>query len=177
MKVGYLSIYLCLHPFFFFVVWEFELSVSHLLASTTWVTPSAPFQDRVSGTIYTDWSVISVFLISAPQVARITGVSHWCLANFFLVVLEFELRALFLVGRYPITWAMSSALFALIFWMGSYDYAGASLDLKPSISTSLIAAMTSMCHCDQSLLVEMECQELFAQVGLKPLSSWTLPPE
>jgi hypothetical protein len=50
--------------------------------STTWTTPVALFcvgyfQDRVSCTIYLGWLQITILLISASWVARITGVSHW----------------------------------------------------------------------------------------------------
>jgi hypothetical protein len=46
-----------------------------------------------------------ILLISASQVARITGMSHQCMAHIlsFFVVLELELRALHLVDRHSIT--------------------------------------------------------------------------
>jgi hypothetical protein len=42
------------------------------------------FQDRVSQTLCLGWLQMTVLLISASQVARIAGVSHWHLALFFL---------------------------------------------------------------------------------------------
>jgi hypothetical protein len=38
------------------------------------------FQDRISRTIYLGWLQTMIPLISASWVARITGMSHWCLA-------------------------------------------------------------------------------------------------
>jgi hypothetical protein len=54
-----------------------------------WATPPAQFfvigffWDRVSWTIYPGWLWTVILLISASWVARITGVSHWCLAFLF----------------------------------------------------------------------------------------------
>jgi hypothetical protein len=39
------------------------------------------FQDRVSGTISPGWLQTTILLISASLVARITGLSHLCLAH------------------------------------------------------------------------------------------------
>jgi hypothetical protein len=55
--------------------------------------------------------------ISVSQVARITGVSHWCLACFHY------------------------------FWIGSHFYAQADLDHDPPIYTSHVSGMTGLCHC------------------------------
>jgi hypothetical protein len=46
--------------------------------------------------------------ISASQVARITGMSHWCLA-----VLRFEFSALHLLGKSSTTWVTYSRPFLL----------------------------------------------------------------
>jgi hypothetical protein len=43
------------------------------------------FWDRISGTICLGWLQIVVLLISASWVARITGLSHWCLAAIFQI--------------------------------------------------------------------------------------------
>jgi hypothetical protein len=73
--------------FSFLVVLGFELRASHLPDrwSITWATPLALFcvvyfQDRILLTISLGWLWTSILLISASWVARITGVSHWCLA-------------------------------------------------------------------------------------------------
>jgi hypothetical protein len=75
---------LCLLSFLLAIL-GFELKASHLLNrySTTWVTPPALFctgyfWHRVSWTICLGWLQTTVLLISASQVARITGVSHQC---------------------------------------------------------------------------------------------------
>jgi hypothetical protein len=39
------------------------------------------FLDRVSWTIYLDWSRISILLISISWVAMVTGMRHWCLTQ------------------------------------------------------------------------------------------------
>jgi hypothetical protein len=74
------------YDYFFF--WQhlcFELRASALLGrcSTTWATPPALFcagyfQDRVMWTICLSWLLTEILLISASQVARITGMTHWC---------------------------------------------------------------------------------------------------
>jgi hypothetical protein len=77
--------------FFFFVGLGFELRV------WTWKAGTLPlgktcspfwsgyFGDRLLWTVCLGWPQIAILLISASQVARITGVSHWCLAlNFNL---------------------------------------------------------------------------------------------
>jgi hypothetical protein len=40
------------------------------------------FQDRVSQTICLGWLWTTILLVSASWVARITGMSQWCLASF-----------------------------------------------------------------------------------------------
>jgi hypothetical protein len=73
------------HPrstfFFFFLVSQ----ASHLqsMCSTTWATFPVYFAvvfemgGWVSWTIYLGWPQAAILLMSASQVARITGVSHW----------------------------------------------------------------------------------------------------
>jgi hypothetical protein len=71
---------------FFFAVLGFELRAStlamqalyHLRHSTSPVFGVGYFQDRASWTICPGWLRNAILLISASQVARITGVSHWC---------------------------------------------------------------------------------------------------
>jgi hypothetical protein len=54
---------------------------------TLWTTPPAllfvkgVFQDRISQTVCLGWLWATILLISASWVARITGVSHQCLAH------------------------------------------------------------------------------------------------
>jgi hypothetical protein len=53
-----------------------------------WATLLAPFlwrvfQKRVSGTICLGWLWTAFLLFSASWVARIAGVTHWCLAFIF----------------------------------------------------------------------------------------------
>jgi hypothetical protein len=68
---------------------------------------SGYFLEMGSHELFAQASLKPVFLISASQVAMITSVSHWHQANthtlslsfFFLVVLEFELKALHLLCR------------------------------------------------------------------------------
>jgi hypothetical protein len=70
-----------------------------------------------------------IILISASWVARITGVSHGCLAYgsllhcgfvlsffFFLVGLEFQLRALHLQSRCSTGWAAPPVHLLWLFW-------------------------------------------------------------
>jgi hypothetical protein len=73
-----------LESFFFFFFGSIKVwtQASHLLGScsTTWPTPPALFckgffQNRVSRTICQGWFPSKIFLISASQVVRITGVS------------------------------------------------------------------------------------------------------
>jgi hypothetical protein len=65
--------------FFFLVVWGLNSGPS------PWITPPALFlwrcfRDRVLWTICPGWLWSTILLISASWVARIIGVSHWCLA-------------------------------------------------------------------------------------------------
>jgi hypothetical protein len=56
-------------------------------------------------------------------------------------------------------------------------YARAGLDRDPPMFASYIAGMTGPCYHTQLLLVQMGSYELFAQGGLDPRSSGSLPPE
>jgi hypothetical protein len=58
--------------------------------TTPWATPLIRhFQDRVSGTICLVWFQTMVLLISAAWIARMTGMSHWCLAWVLLSIFFF----------------------------------------------------------------------------------------
>jgi hypothetical protein len=57
---------------------------------TPWATPlttfwDGAFQDKVSWTIFPGWLCTMILLISASWVARIIGVSHWCLAGYCII--------------------------------------------------------------------------------------------
>jgi hypothetical protein len=82
------SFYVWCHPHFDFLClfkffggnWALCLQNRH---STTWATPPVHFAllsfgDGVLQTLCTGWSPTVILLISASQVARMTGVSHWC---------------------------------------------------------------------------------------------------
>jgi hypothetical protein len=65
---------------------------------------------------------------------------------------------------------MPPTLFSLvIFEIGSCIFAWVDLDHDPPHYTSCVAEIIG--------LVEMRSCELFAQAGLKPQSSWFVPPE
>jgi hypothetical protein len=85
-------------------------------------------------------------LIGLPFHTMNMSLRHRCL-KFFFMVLEFELRALHLLGRYSITWVTSLALFALvIFQIGSYFILGGGLDCDPPIYASQVSGMTGTHH-------------------------------
>jgi hypothetical protein len=70
--------------FFFWWGWNFELRALCLQSSHSypWATPSVHFalvilEDGVSWTICPYWPLTMILQISASQVARITGMSHW----------------------------------------------------------------------------------------------------
>jgi hypothetical protein len=67
---------------FIFFLWYWSLNSGPI----PWATPPALFcevffQDKVSQTICPGWLQTAIFLIYASWVARITGMSHWCLAT------------------------------------------------------------------------------------------------
>jgi hypothetical protein len=68
----------CLVYFFFWQYWGFNSGPSH------WATPPVLFLWRVFWDKvlqnYPGWLQTAILLITAPWVARITGVSHQCLA-------------------------------------------------------------------------------------------------
>jgi hypothetical protein len=78
---------------FFLVGLEFELRALQLQSrySTTYTTPPVHFalvilEMGVSGTIYLGWPQTSILPISASQVASITGMSHRCLAEDWILI-------------------------------------------------------------------------------------------
>jgi hypothetical protein len=85
--------------FFNLVGMGFELRALSLQSrSTIWATPPVHFalvilEMGVLQTICLDWPWTVILLISASQVARITGVSHWCPAWIELFVLLIALEA------------------------------------------------------------------------------------
>jgi hypothetical protein len=73
---------------FFFFWWNwvgFELRASHSqgLSHTFSSFCSGYFGDEVLQSICPCWPQTSIHLIPAFQVARVTGVSHWCLVGLF----------------------------------------------------------------------------------------------
>jgi hypothetical protein len=68
---------------FFFEVLGYELRAYTLTHSTSPIFVMGFFQDRVLQTICPGWLPTVILLIFAFWVARITGVSHWCLALTF----------------------------------------------------------------------------------------------
>jgi hypothetical protein len=60
--------------FFFFQIWGLNSGPTPLALLCEWF-----FWDRVSWTVCLGWLGTLILLISASWVARITGVSHWCL--------------------------------------------------------------------------------------------------
>jgi hypothetical protein len=97
-----------LHPpysiFFFLQYWGLNSG------PTPWATPRALFcdgffQDRVLRTICPGWLSVTILLISASWVARITGVSHWLLAPYCVL---FILQYWSLLSRGSTTWATPS---------------------------------------------------------------------
>jgi hypothetical protein len=72
---------------FFLVRLRFEFGALHLQSrhSTAWATSPAHFAlailEMMSQTICLSWPQTMILLISASQIARITGMSHPCLAN------------------------------------------------------------------------------------------------
>jgi hypothetical protein len=75
------------------------------------------------------------------------SVNNFLYYYYYLAVLGFELRALFLPGRCTITWTTPPALFALdIFRILSRIYAWTGLDHDPPNYTSSKAGMTGVYH-------------------------------
>jgi hypothetical protein len=77
--------------FFFLVGLEFGLRASFLQSrfSITWVTPPVHcaviiLEMEILWTIYLGWTW--TVILPASQVARITGVSHWCLGCLFFLL-------------------------------------------------------------------------------------------
>jgi hypothetical protein len=61
----------------------------YCLSHTSSAFCSGYFGDEVLWTICSNWLRVMILLISASKVARITGVSHQCPANFYLLVWVF----------------------------------------------------------------------------------------
>jgi hypothetical protein len=65
----------------------------------------------------------------------------------FIAILGFELKALYLLSRYSITWARSPALLALvIFPADSHTFSWAGLDLNLPVCASCIVGVIGMNH-------------------------------
>jgi hypothetical protein len=70
--------------FFFFCssgVWTQNLMLARHCATQPALFCDGLFRDRVLWTICLGWLQISILLICASWVARIAGMSHWCLAG------------------------------------------------------------------------------------------------
>jgi hypothetical protein len=91
--------------FFFWQDWSLSLGLCACKSDTVPLEPHLQFillwlfleMDGVSQTIYLDWPWTTILPISAFQAARITCVSHCCLANMvylfwpsFMSLIEFE---------------------------------------------------------------------------------------
>jgi hypothetical protein len=72
----FLHLFGAVHIFFFLKRLEFELRASHL-NHTSSPFCSGYFGSEVSQTVCPSWSQITILPISASQVARFTGMSHW----------------------------------------------------------------------------------------------------
>jgi hypothetical protein len=97
------------------------------------------FSDDSSG--YVNKHIILLWMEIHTHICRI-GIILWSNIFFsFLVVLEFELRALYLLGRSSTTWVKSPLSFSY-FQRRSHFYAHASPDHSPPIYTSHIVGMT-----------------------------------
>jgi hypothetical protein len=109
--------------FFFFVVLGLELRAYTLSHSTSHCWKGF-FKIESSWIVCPGWPWTVIVLISASWVARITGLRHSYLATFnilkfyFLTVLNFELRALCLLGRNTTAFAHPPTLLCLsyFFW-------------------------------------------------------------
>jgi hypothetical protein len=117
---------------FFFCLWDWSLN-SDLHTWKASILLLEPYLQSILLWLFWRWGLVSYFSgcsqtsvlpISASQVARITAMSHQCLAicynifiyYLFFVALELELRASCLLGRCSSTWATLPALFVLVFF-------------------------------------------------------------
>jgi hypothetical protein len=94
----------------------------------------------------------------------------------FLVVLGFEFRASWLLGKLSNTWTMTPALFPLFIFEIGFCF----LPRLPEpwfyyFKRPSTVGMTGTCHHTQLLLVKMGSLEFFAWAGLEHLSSWFQP--
>jgi hypothetical protein len=84
-----------------------------------------------------DWGCF--YLLAIGDSAAMNMVYKYLIFIYLLAILGFELRAPHLLGRHSTTWAMLLVRFALvIFQIGSWVYALASLDHGPPIYASFI---------------------------------------
>jgi hypothetical protein len=95
----------CILFFFFFAVLRFELRSSHLQGRHSITTATLPilfivkyFQNKLSRMIFPGRFWTTVFFISASQVVRNSGMSHWCPAFHFFT--SWEIFLFFLL--YPL---------------------------------------------------------------------------
>jgi hypothetical protein len=97
------------------------------------------------------------------------------IGGIFLMVLGFELRDLYLVGRHSSTWAMLPALFALVilegltFCPGCLDNDLPILDFLSSLGWQAWAPHPAFTYWN-------EVSQTFAQAGLELWSTWSQPP-
>jgi hypothetical protein len=100
--------------FFFLAVLGFELRASSLLGRHSYHHLTIPFAlflwwifwDRVSWTICVSWLGTVILLTSASWVARIAGVSHWCLWKVYFHVWQEEkkMSKMLLLNNCTIFW-------------------------------------------------------------------------
>jgi hypothetical protein len=84
----------------FFLVLEFELRAYILSHFASPFFVKGFLWDRLSWTICPSWLQTLIFLISASWVARITGVSHQLLADFFTFKTVFCSGNLLILGQF-----------------------------------------------------------------------------
>jgi hypothetical protein len=130
-----------------------------------------------------DWVVVPLacFLVEPPFLLRgqLTDLTLWQMCslkkNFFLVVLEFELRASHLWGRHYTAWDAPPNFCSGYFGDGVSLFDQAGLDCDHSILSFL--PLLGWHHTPPFLLIEIGSQELFAHTCLEPWSFWWQPPK
>jgi hypothetical protein len=85
--------------------------------------------------------------------------------SFWGAILRYELKA----------WVTSPVLSALVYFSDSVSYLWTGIDLKPHALT--YASQLVSCTTMPSSSVEMWTFKIFASVGFKLRSSWSLPPK
>jgi hypothetical protein len=95
----------------------------------------------------------------------------------FFLVLEFDLRAWLLLGRYSTTWAISPALFAFsYFQVGFHTFCPRlALDFKISTSSLHLAPVIGVYH-HAWLVLRNKIALTVCSSWLPTLNSWFLPP-